>query len=40
MKFIFTICDIDHSLTDEFGFEREENGEVRSGNWQGQKSLK
>ena len=28
-KFIFTLCDIDHTLVDDFGFEREENGEVR-----------
>jgi hypothetical protein len=28
-KFIFTLCDIDHTLVDEFNFEREENGEVR-----------
>ncbi|CAG8615713.1 5009_t:CDS:2, partial [Diversispora eburnea] len=28
-KFIFTLCDIDHTLTDDFNFRREENGEVR-----------
>src|SRR4051794_1498665 len=28
-KFIFTLCDIDHTLADDFDFEREENGEVR-----------
>src|SRR5436305_12111705 len=28
-KFIFTLCDIDYTLTDDFGFEREDNGEVK-----------
>src|SRR3954463_5508563 len=28
-KFIFTLGDIDHTLVDDFGFEREGNGEVR-----------
>jgi len=28
-KFIFTLCDIDFTLTDDFNFKREENGEVR-----------
>src|SRR5207244_6936452 len=28
-KFIFTLCDIDYTLTDAFNFKREENGEVR-----------
>src|SRR6266487_576352 len=28
-KFIFTLCDINYTLTDEFSFERESNGEVR-----------
>nr|CAG8453173.1 815_t:CDS:2 [Entrophospora candida] len=28
-KFIFTLCDIDFTLTDNFGLEREEDGEVR-----------
>src|SRR5437763_12348349 len=28
-KFIFTLCDIDYALADDFNFKREENGEVR-----------
>src|SRR5437764_752351 len=28
-KFIFTLCDIDYTLTDNFNFQREANGEVR-----------
>jgi len=28
-KFIFTLCDIEHTLEDDFGFQRETNGEVR-----------
>jgi len=28
-KFILTICDIEHTLEDDFGFIRESNGEVR-----------
>jgi hypothetical protein len=29
-KFIFTLCDIENTLEDDYGFIREENGEVRS----------
>ncbi|CAG8602459.1 4923_t:CDS:2 [Paraglomus brasilianum] len=28
-KFIFTICDIEHTLEDDYGFKREKNGEIR-----------
>ncbi|CAG8776966.1 6487_t:CDS:10 [Gigaspora margarita] len=28
-KFIFTICDIEHTLEDDYNFKREKNGEVR-----------
>jgi len=28
-KFIFTLCDIEHTLEDDFGLPREDNGEVR-----------
>jgi hypothetical protein len=28
-KFIFTLCDIENVLEDDYGFERESNGEVR-----------
>jgi len=28
-KFIFTLCDIENTLQDDYGFEREANGEVR-----------
>ncbi|CAI2197862.1 8332_t:CDS:2, partial [Funneliformis geosporum] len=28
-KFILTLCDIDHTLVNDFGFKRETNGEVR-----------
>src|SRR5437016_5289086 len=28
-KFIFTLCDINYTLEDDFNFRREDNGEVR-----------
>ncbi|CAI2183827.1 16496_t:CDS:2, partial [Funneliformis geosporum] len=28
-KFIFTLCDIENALEDNYGFVREENGEIR-----------
>ncbi|KAF9916644.1 hypothetical protein BGZ65_000202, partial [Modicella reniformis] len=28
-KFIFTLCDIENILEDDYGFEREVNGEIR-----------
>jgi len=28
-KFILTICDVEHTLEDDFGFSREDNGEAR-----------
>jgi len=28
-KFILTICDIEHTLEDDYGFKREKNGEIR-----------